>query len=212
MKTVELFCGTKSFSKVAQSRGHTTFTTDIDKKFNPDMVADILKILPNISAMDCPDIMWASPPCETFSVASIGKYWNEDHTPKDPRAVKGLEILDKAIFLIKHNKPRYFFIENPRGKMRKIIDKIFQKYDIKDYVRHTVTYCQYGDTRMKPTDIWTNCLTWKPKPICKNGDKCHVSAPRGSATGTQGIKGYAKRSVIPPAIFDEIFNNIEVKQ
>lgn len=22
--------------------------------------------------------------------------------------------------------------------------------------RYTVTYCQYGDNRMKPTDIWTN--------------------------------------------------------
>ena len=74
--------------------------------------------------------------------------------------------------------------------------------------RVTVTYCQYGDTRMKPTDIWTNMTSWKPKSMCKNGDKCHVSAPRGSRTGTQGIKGYKDRSRIPEDLFKEIFNQL----
>ena len=69
--------------------------------------------------------------------------------------------------------------------------------------RHTITYCQYGDTRMKPTDIWTN-LEWTPKPMCKNGDLCHQSAPRGSKTGTQGIKGARDRGVIPPQLFEEL--------
>lgn len=68
---------------------------------------------------------------------------------------------------------------------------------MQDLPRYTVTYCQYGDTRMKPTDIWTNHPDPKFKPACKNGDKCHVSAPRGSATGTQGIKGARDRSRIP---------------
>ena len=30
MKILELFCGTKSFTKVAEERGHQTFTVDID--------------------------------------------------------------------------------------------------------------------------------------------------------------------------------------
>ena len=55
--------------------------------------------------------------------------------------------------------------------------------------RYTVTYCQYGDKRMKPTDIWTNHPNPKFKPMCKNGDPCHEKAPRGSRSGTQGIKG-----------------------
>lgn len=76
------------------------------------------------------------------------------------------------------------------------------------HYRHTVTYCQYGDNRMKPTDIWTNCSEWKPKPMCKNGENCHESAPRGSKTGTQGIKGAKDRGVIPPALFYEIFEHI----
>ncbi len=70
--------------------------------------------------------------------------------------------------------------------------------------KKTVTYCQYGDNRMKPTDIWTNCTNWNPKPPCNNGDKCHESAPRGARTGTQGIDGAVNRSVIPELLVSEI--------
>ena len=42
MITVELFCGTKSFSKVAKELGHKTFTVDIDPKLEPDLVCDIM--------------------------------------------------------------------------------------------------------------------------------------------------------------------------
>ena len=76
-----------------------------------------------------------------------------------------------------------------------------------DYKRHTITYCQYGDNRMKPTDIWTNSNTWIPKPACKNGNNCHVSAPRGSRTGTQGLKGAYERSKIPEKLCYEILKS-----
>ena len=76
--------------------------------------------------------------------------------------------------------------------------------------RDTVTYCQYGDTRMKPTDIWNNCFNWRPKPACKNGDPCHERAPRGSRTGTQGIKGYKNRSRIPRELCLEIIKACEI--
>jgi len=80
---------------------------------------------------------------------------------------------------------------------------------MENLLRRTVTYCQYGDTRMKPTDIWTNHKQWTPKPICKNGDSCHVSAPRGSRTGTQGLKGNMERSVVPRNLCIEILESID---
>ena len=70
--------------------------------------------------------------------------------------------------------------------------------------RYTITYCQYGDKRMKPTDIWTNYPNPKFKPMCKNGDKCHEPSPRGSKTGTQGLKGSVERSIIPEQLCDYI--------
>lgn len=210
MKTVELFCGTKSFSKVAKARGHSTFTIDNDPQFRPDACLDCSDV--SFSKFGRIGILWASPPCTAFSVASIGRHWKggkKAYTPKTETATQGLLLLKNTILHIKQLNPKFWFIENPRGMMRKVIDDIFKKYGITDYKRVTVTYCQYGDTRMKPTDIWTNCHAWQPRPVCHNGDKCHEAAPRGSKTGTQGLKGAKERGVIPPALFEEIFDAIK---
>lgn len=59
---------------------------------------------------------------------------------------------------------------------------------------------------MKPTDIWTNHPNPKFNPMCKNGDTCHESAPRGSKTGTQGRKNAMERSKIPVELCNHIVN------
>lgn len=200
MKVLELFCGTKSFSKVAEERGHEVFTIDFDKQFDPTLCVDILNF--DISMLNGfkPDFIWASPPCTTFSVASIGKHWNKDKTPKSEEAMTGLRILDATREIILKFKPKYWLIENPRGMMRNFLPT---------GLRTTVTYCQYGDTRMKPTDLWTNFNFVGKK--CLNGGGCHMSAPRGSKTGTQGIKGSINRGVIPRKLCEEVLNFVELK-
>ena len=74
--------------------------------------------------------------------------------------------------------------------------------------QRTVTYCQYGDTRMKPTDLWGDVTNWVAREPCKNGDLCHEAAPRGSRTGTQGLKAAKFRSMIPYELGQEIRNAI----
>ena len=198
MKTIELFCGTKSFSKVAEARGHSTYTYDREDRFHPDICSNIL----DIDGVSRADVLWASPPCTAFSVASIGCSWCANYHPKRVETALGMAYVLKTIELIKNSEPTYWFIENPVGVMRKMAF-------LEPYKRHTVTYCQYGDTRMKPTDIWTNCAVWTPRPRCSNGDTCHESAPRGSRTGTQGLSGAVERGAIPSDLFNEIFDAIE---
>jgi len=196
MKVLELFAGSCSFSNVAKEFGYEVITTDI--KQNPNNSIDYVVDIFNFDYLDLPgiDIVWASPPCTYFSVASIGKHWNKDHTPKSKQALYGIEIVKKTIEIIDYLGPKYWIIENPRGKLRKL-------NIMEDLPRTTVTYCQYGDTRMKPTDLWHN-LNWKSKDMCKNGMSCHESAPRGSSTGTQGLKGNYERSKVPQELCKEI--------
>lgn len=194
MKILELFAGSRSFSKVAEELGHEIYTTDIESFNKIDQVCDIFDF--NIDKMlnefGKPDIIWASPPCTTFSVASFGHHWHPDRKPKTEQAKNGIKIIEKTVELInsiKNLNPNVkYIIENPRGMLRKL--------DLIPFERYTVTYCQYGDRRMKPTDIWTN-IDWIPRQMCKNGQPCHEAAPRGSRTGTQGLKNDFERSKVP---------------
>ena len=211
MKILDLFCGTKSIANAFEKRGHQVYTVDWNKEFEPSLCADIGALTADDIIKLCggkPDVIWASPDCTTFSVAAISKHRIKDQNgvliPTSEYA-KQCDLIDAHLIdLIEQLNPKYWFIENPRGGMRKAS---FMR-DLNKY-RHTVTYCQYGDFRMKPTDIWTNHPNPNFKPPCKNGDSCHVSAPRGSQTGTQGLKGARDRSRIPKGFCEHIVNICE---
>lgn len=206
MKVLELFAGTRSIGKAFGKAGHEVFSVEWDKNFKDiDLYADVGKLTKNDVVSLCggiPDVIWASPDCTTFSIAAISHHRRKNAETGNLDAVsdyaKFCDAVDQNVLrLIRELNPKFYFIENPRGGMRKMIW-------IKDLPRYTVTYCQYGDKRMKPTDIWTNHPNPKFKPMCKNGDSCHESAPRGSRTGTQGLKGAKERSVIPAELCEHI--------
>lgn len=202
MKVLELFAGSRSVGKVADKMGYQVFSSDYEAFEGIDYQIDILQFDVNKVPFK-PDIIWASPPCTGFSVAAIGRNWEKTETdaiPKTETARLGIEFVKKTIEIINYFKPKYFFIENPRGMLRTL-------EIMKQFKRQSVTYCQYGDERMKPTDIWTNSETWTPRPMCKNGDKCHISAPRGSRTGTQGLANAYERSKIPEQLCEEILKS-----
>ena len=203
MNVLELFAGSRSIGKSAEKLGMKVFSSDINDFKGIDYVVDILNFDFDKVPFK-PDIIWASPPCTGFSVAAIGHHWGGGkgaYVPKTDTAKLGIKLVEKTLEIINHFEPTYWFMENPRGVLRKM--------DIvKNLKRNTVTYCQYGDERMKPTDIWTNSDVWVPRKMCKNGDPCHVAAPRGSRTGTQGRKGSYERSKIPEQLCQEILNSI----
>ena len=210
MKVLELFAGTRSIGKAFEKRGHEVFSVEWDKDFeNIDLYADINTITADdiIERFGRPDVIWASPDCSTFSVAAISRHRrkNPETGNLDPISeyAKFCDEVDQHVLkLIEELQPEYWFIENPRGAMRKMVW-------MKDLPRYTVTYCQYGETRMKPTDIWTNHPDPQFKPPCKNGDKCHEAAPRGSQTGTQRLKTAREKGVIPTMLCEHIVDICE---
>lgn len=219
LKFLELFAGTRSIGKVAVARGHDVFSVDWDKKL-PDI--DLYTDIGTLTAQDIlekfglPDVVWISFDCTTFSMAAISR-----HRVKNPLTgnldpvsdyAKECDRIDQHVLeMVKDIQaerkkrglsPAIVFIENPRAGLRMMTW-------MAGWPRYTVTYCQYGDTRMKPTDIFTNHPDPQFKPMCKNGDPCHEAAPRGSKTGTQGLRNARARGVIPAQLCEHIVDICE---
>ena len=207
---LELFAGTRSIGRAFESRGHEVYSVEWDKKFDDiDLYADIGTITAEqiLNDFGHPDVVWMSPDCTSFSIAAISHHRrrNEETGNLDPVSdyAKFCDTVDQhCLDLIRELKPRFYFIENPRGGMRKMTW-------MQGIPRYTITYCRYGDTRMKPTDIWTNHPYPQFKPPCRNGSPCHQAAPRGSKTGTQGLQNAIERSRIPDKLCQHIVDICE---
>lgn len=210
MNILELYAGSRSVGKAAEQLGHEVCSVDIKSFEGIDLVMDIeyltVKDLPFI-----PEMIWASPPCTTYSIAAISHHRNHQK-PKTKFAVKSDNLIKNTLRLINEINCLYY-IENPVGMLRKMDF-------MKGIDRATVTYCSYGDKRMKPTDIWSNNIHsmfnlngWQPTPMCFNGNiKCHHEpAPRGSRTGTQGKRNEYERSKIPEKLCLEIIIATAIK-
>ena len=211
MTVLELFAGTRSIGKAFEARGHKVFSVDWDKSFKNITLYTDIGALTAADIIDLcggvPDVIWASPDCSTFSVAAISKHrrQNKETGSLDPISdyAKFCDKVDQNVLqLIKDLQPQLYFIENPVGAMRKM-------EWIRELPRYTVTYCQYGERRQKPTDIWTNHPQPDFKPPCKRGASCHDAAPRGSRTGTQALKNAKEKGVIPEALCNHIVNICE---
>lgn len=208
MLVFDFFAGTGSSTKAFEDAGHTVITFELDKRFDVTEQVDIMDLSPEylLEKYGQPDFIWASPPCTAFSVASIGHHWGGGrgaYEPKTPEASYNQKLVWKAREIAEALQPRHgFLIENPRGVLRKLPP-------VQGLTRRTVTYCQYGDNRMKPTDLWGDVPGWTAREMCKNGAPCHEAAPRGAKTGTQGRDSWVTRSMIPYDLGAEILAAME---
>lgn len=208
MKILELFAGSRSVGKVAERFGHSVFSVDFRAFDDIDLVRDI-EAIERADIPFVPDVIWASPPCTTYSLAAIS-YHRHGTIPLSDAAYKSDRLLAKTLEICQWFPTAKYFIENPVGMMRKMPM-------LRGVERQTVTYCSYGDTRMKPTDIWTNhkfsCYSpdgWEPRTKCRNGERrCqHEAAPRGAKTGTQGLTNAYERGRIPEPLIEEILRSV----
>lgn len=201
MKVLDLFSGLNGWGDPWRERGHDVIGLDLDRKLPATIHADIRTWDPQTLPWR-PDVILASPPCEGFSVMTIGRNWHGpgclkacgehvDQAPKNADAELALQLVERALEVIDELQPRYWVMENPRDKLRVLPV-------MRGLERVTVWYCRYGERRAKPTDLWGGFPpSWRPEPECHNGGTDHNAAPRGSRTGTQGFGTYHEKGVIP---------------
>jgi site-specific DNA-cytosine methylase len=125
MLFLELFSRTQSASKVAAKRKYRTITVDNDARYNPTIVADILRL--DYKKLETPDFIWASPPCNSFSNLAL----SQRPPSRDKDTFKALtetgrlgdRLLARTLKIIRYferkNPKLKWVIENPHAMMRK---------------------------------------------------------------------------------------------
>lgn len=182
LRVVEIFSGFGGFSEAFLEAGDLVVRVDNDPRF-ATVPSTVIADVRTWSEPERIDVLLAGPPCNAFSVASIGRHYARDGTP-DAAALLGRELVAAALRMIRRHPESTWLLENPRGMLRRWLGR----------PRETVYYCSYGLTSQKPTDLWGNY----PEPL-RLPCGPHISAPRGSKqTGTiQGMSGAANRARVP---------------
>ena len=119
MKVLELFSGTGSVGRVATELGWEVISLDLK---GADININILSWEYTKYERGYFNIIWASPPCNTFSYlrrCNIGRNgFTEQKIQEDIENI-GLPILRNTKEIINDFKPLHYFIENPHtGKMK----------------------------------------------------------------------------------------------
>lgn len=229
---VDLFAGTGSATDAFVEAGWGRTRVELSPKFEAEIHADVMEVTPeDLWRGYPPTFVWASPPCTTFSVQSLAHHWRTEYdcrrcgapievvgsgrvehwgcdrpvkvrasvtrVPKTEAAVRGVIMVRRTLQLIRDLQPTWWVMENPVAMLRThaVVDGL---------ERRTITHCQYGDPRrQKPTDLWGDFPPGFEARACKQGAACHVAAPRGSRTGTQGL-GRAAAAMLPPDLGREL--------
>jgi hypothetical protein len=211
MKVLDLFSGLSGWGDPFREAGPEVFAIDVDRRFDADAHLDVGDLKTVLDAVPWqPDLIFSSPPCNSFSTRSMGKMWMHGSHPSpkrsdrypdgQPIAIEGIALELVTLRIITVLRPRYWVIEKPRGRLRNL--------DLSAGIpRQTVWYRHLGEDRAKPTDLWGVFPAGLVLPhACHNrrpdhGSDCccgdHVAAPRGSRTGTQGGVSTEDAGLIP---------------
>ena len=101
MKVLELFAGTRSIGKSFESNGHDVFSVEWDKSFeNIDLYEDVLKVSAEdiLESFGHPDVIWASPDCSTYSIASISHHRKKEESGNLAPVSEYAKFCDKVNF------------------------------------------------------------------------------------------------------------------
>jgi site-specific DNA-cytosine methylase len=214
MRLLELFCGTKSVGKVFETAGYEVISLDFNKKFNATHTEDILMWDYKQYPTGYFDVIWASPDCSTWSLATGGKYRIKSeiygrNNKHQERATQANNMVLRVIEILKYYEPNVWFIENPRGLLR-YFPPLQDFIDEMGANMNLVYYANYNNWGFpKPTNIWSNLPLWEDEKPPKMPIDSYVVKQR-NCDGK--IKRYykafdtnsEKRSKIPPDLIERL--------
>jgi len=203
-KILVLFDGSGCISKMAKNLGYHVKSLDILNLDHIDIPIDILQFNPEDINGFIPDVIWASPPCETWSIVTAMKgggnrYWESiklngkvvdikprtnftiDKRLKYPdriirKRITHTDILIKTVDIINH-----YQVQNPN--LIYFIEnpatgymRFYLKKLIPTFYENITTYCKYGSQYRKETSIFSNLkLNLKWCPKKSKTNTCHHS-------------------------------------
>jgi len=219
MRLLELFCGTKSVGKKFKEINYEVVSLDYNPKFEATHTEDFLTWDYKQYLPDHFDVIWASPDCTTWSLATGGKYrlkssiygLNNEHQTK---ATLANNMIIKLIEVLKYFNCKNWFIENPRG--------LLNHYPpLNEFIKETnshkllVYYGNYNDWGFpKPTHIWSNITLWENETKPEIGTEHYILKYHKFNENFRKIynnysKGNAmERSKIPPDLIHRIIGYI----
>jgi site-specific DNA-cytosine methylase len=211
-RLLELFCGTKCVGKVFQEHGYEVVSLDYNPKFNATHTADILTWDYTQYPQDYFDVIWASPDCTTWSVASGGKYRTKANiyglnNDMQLNATIGNNMVLRMIEILKYFKCGTWFMENPRGLM-------IHFPPLQQFIKETnanvtcIYYGNYGWAVPKATNIWSNIPLWNEKSPNMTEDTYTIHT-KGDGTIRRYYKGFKfktaeERSKIPDGLIHRL--------
>lgn len=112
---LSLFDGTGSICKPFVDNGWLVRRLDVDGRHGADIVVDILDWDPSKDwSGPPPDVIFAGPPCEQYSMARSTAKTPRNLTLADSLVAKTTEIID---YFHKRNRSLQYFVENPDSSM-----------------------------------------------------------------------------------------------
>ena len=216
-RLLELFCGTKSVGREFETAGYEVISLDYNPKFNATHTVDILTWDYKQYSPDYFNVVWASPDCTTFSLASGGKYRTKAKiygfdNDTQPKATLGNNMILRLIEILKYFKADWF-IENPRGLL-------IHFPPFKDFINEINGYnttVYYGNCNdwgfVKPTHIWSNLPLWHEVVPELSEDKYDIIIRKYDGIKKKIYKTYKKgnaevRSKIPPDLINRLMKLI----
>lgn len=199
---LELFCGTHSVGKVAESMGWEVVSLDWREETNATLTQDIMTFSSEdfVRKYGKPDVIWASPDCTQYSrILNTMPHIKRDLKTSNAMVRKVLSVIDEL-------KPAFHFIENPATGLLK--NQTFMK----QIPRREVSYCRYGFGCKKSTLIFGTIQRLRLRRCITADGLCEEKQKYGrhlQIIGDNSVKQMSKtdRLRIPSALIEHILGS-----